>query len=459
MAKKQGELNRDLSSHQMQMIALGGTIGVGLFMGSASTIKWTGPSVLLAYMLAGLVLYIVMRALGEMLYVDPAVGSFANYATRYIHPVAGYVTVWANVFQWLTVGISETIAVGLYLNYWWPGIPDWVTGIIVLVTLTAANLVTVKAYGSLESWFSLIKVLTIVFMIILGFLIILFGVGNHGHPLGFSNIWSHGAFFAGGFKGFMFALSIVITSYQAIELIGITAGEAANPQEAIVKAIKSIVARIIIFYIGSIFVIITIYPWNRLAEVGSPFVETFARVGITAAAGIINFVMLTAAISALNSGIFSSSRMLYTLAMDRELPSFFLKLSKHRVPSVSVLAMSAGILLGIILNAVLPMFWHGSSSIFVLVYSASTLPGMVPWFVILISEIRFRQQNPDLMANHPFKAPFSPISNYFAIAVLLITLVFMAINPETRGPLAVGFVFLLLVVVYYFFKHRQDSSR
>lgn len=455
MAKQGKELSRDLSSFQMEMIALGGTIGVGLFMGSAATIKWTGPSVLLAYMLAGLVLYIVMRALGEMLYVDPAVGSFANYASRYIHPLAGYLTVWANVFQWLTVGISETIAVGVYLDYWWPGIPGWVSAVVVLATLTAANLFTVKAYGRMESWFSLIKVVTIVFMIILGFLVILFGIGNHGHPLGFSNLWTHGQFFAGGFKGFMFALSIVMTSYQAIEIIGITAGEAANPQEAIVKSIKSIVARILIFYIGSIFVIITIYPWNQLDQVGSPFVETFARVGITAAAGIINFVMLTAAMSALNSGIFSSSRMLYTLALSKEISPKFLKLSKRRVPEISVLAISGGILLGIIINAILPLFWHGSSSVFVLVYSASTLPGMVPWFVILISQIRFRKANPGLLTDHPFKLWLSPWTNYFAIFSLVITLVFMVINPDTRIPLFIGLGFLVIMSLVYLMTHRK----
>ena len=218
--KNNGGLNRDLSSNQMQMIALGGTIGVGLFMGSSSTIKWTGVSVVLAYALAGVVLYLVMRALGEMLYVDPTVGSFANYATKYIHPLAGYLTVWSNVFQWLTVGVSETIAVGLYLNYWFPGVPNWVTGIVVLGTLTLANMTTVKAYGNMESWFSMIKVVTIILMIILGLMVILLGFGNGWHPIGFSNLWSHGPFFAGGFNGFMFALSIVMTSYQGIEIIG-----------------------------------------------------------------------------------------------------------------------------------------------------------------------------------------------------------------------------------------------
>lgn len=452
------ELNRDLSSNQMQMIALGGTIGVGLFMGASSTIRWTGVSVILAYALAGIILYLVMRALGEMLYVDPAVGSFANYATKYIHPLAGYLTVWANVFQWLTVGVSETIAVGMYLDYWFPNIPGWVTGIVVLATLTLANLSTVKAYGNLETWFSMIKVVTIVLMIILGFMVILLGFGNGWQPVGFSNLWTHGAFFAGGFKGFMFALSIVITSYQGIEIIGITAGETANPKHAIVAAIKSIVARILIFYIGAIFVIITIYPWNQLDQVGSPFVETFSRVGITAAAGIINFVMMTAAISALNSGMFSSSRMLYTLALSKEISPKFLKLSKHRVPTLPVLAISGGIFLGIILNALLPLFWHGSANIFVLVYSASTLPGMVPWFVILWSQIKFRRENKAHMAEHPFKMPFAPFTNYFAILMLLVTLVYMVINTDTRVPLLIGFIFLVVMSIIFFMTHRSRST-
>ncbi|MGO1280305.1 MAG: amino acid permease, partial [Leuconostoc mesenteroides] len=211
----------------------------------------------------------------------------------------------------------------------------------------------------------------------------------------------------------------------------------------------------------AIFVIITIYPWNELDQVGSPFVETFSRVGITAAAGIINFVMMTAAMSALNSGIFSSSRMLYTLAIGKELSPKFLKLSKHRVPTLPVLAISGGILLGIILNAVLPLFWHGSSSIFVLVYSASTLPGMVPWFVILWSQIKFRKENASQMVNHPFKMPFAPYTNYFAILMLLVTLVFMVFNPDTRVPLFIGLGFLVIMSIVFFAtrkSHRRNSE-
>ncbi len=438
----------------MQMIALGGTIGVGLFMGSASTIKWTGPSVLLAYALAGLILYMVMRALGEMLYVDPSTGSFAKFATEYIHPVVGYLTAWSNVFQYLVVGISEVIAVGTYLEFWWPSMPKWIAGVVVVVTLCIANLTSVKAYGELEFWFALIKVVTIIFMIILGLLVIIFGVGNHGQPIGISNLWTNGGFFTGGIKGFVFALSIVVASYQGVEVIGITAGEAEDPQNNIVRAIRSIVGRILIFYIGAIFVIVSIYPWDKLGTIGSPFVETFAKVGITFAAEIINFVMLTAAMSGCNSGIFSSSRMLFTLGLEKYLPKSFTKLSSHNVPYVPVLTISIGILVGLILNYSLPILFHTSSDIFVIVYSSSVLPGMVPWFVILISELRFRKQNAEHMKDHPFKMPLYPISNYLAIASLIVILVFMFMNPETTVSLLVGVAFLVVMTVIYFIRER-----
>ncbi|KRK78058.1 amino acid transport protein [Companilactobacillus alimentarius DSM 20249] len=457
MAKE--NLSRSLSSRQMQMIALGGTIGVGLFMGSASTIKWTGPSVLLAYGLAGLILYMVMRALGEMLYVDPSTGSFAKYATEYLHPVVGFLTAWSNVFQYLVVGISEVIAVGTYLEFWFPTMPKWIAGVVVVVTLCLANLSSVKAYGELEFWFALIKVLTIIMMIILGFFVIVFGVGNHGHPVGISNLWTHGGFFTGGLKGFIFALSIVVASYQGIEVIGITAGEAENPQENIVKAIRSIVGRILIFYIGAIFVIVAIYPWNKLGTIGSPFVETFAKVGITFAAEIINFVMLTAAMSGCNSGIFSSSRMLYTLGLEKHLPKSFTKLSRHNVPYIPVLTISIGILLGLILNYSLPLLLHTSNNIFVIVYSSSVLPGMVPWFVILFSELRFRKINKEKMKDHPFKMPLFPISNYLAIIALIIILIFMFLNPETTVSLLVGVVFLVVMTLIYFLKEHRKNRR
>lgn len=450
-------MKRNLNARQMQMIALGGTIGVGLFMGANTTIKWTGPSVLIAYGIAGLLLYLIMRALGEMLYVDPDTGSFAKFATEYMHPIFGYLTAWSNVFQFVVVGMSEMIAIGGYLEFWWPNLPGWVPGLVAITFLCAANLISVSMFGELEFWFALIKVVTIVLMIVAGLGLIIFGIGNHMHPVGISNLWTHG-FFTGGFKGFVFALAIVLASYQGIELIGITAGEAENPQETLVKAIQSTVARILIFYIGAIFVILSIYPWNELNQVGSPFVQTFAKIGITAAASIINFVVITAALSGANSGIYSASRMTLTLANNGQLPKRFLKLNRHGVPFYAVGAISLGILIGVILNAILPLVYPKAGNIFVLVYSSSVLPGMVPWFVILISQIAFRKQHAEKMATHPFKMPWSPYSNYITLAMLCLTLVFMFINPETRISLIVGLIFLVLMIVIYFVKFGRQKE-
>lgn len=454
------ELNRTMTAGQMEMISLGGAIGVGLFMGSTSSIKWTGPSVLLAYAFVGLLLYIVMRSLGEMIYLNPGTGSFADYATEYVHPIAGYLAKWANVFEYIVVGMSEVVAATEYLKYWWPNISPMISGLIIIAFLVLANLASAKSYGSLEFWFAMIKVVTIIVMIIIGLLVIVVGLGNHWHPVGISNLWSHGGFFPNGLKGFIFSMAVIAGSYQGIELLGITAGESASPRHAIVKSVKSVLWRILIFYIGAIFVIVSIYPWNQLKAVGSPFVETFTKVGITGAAGIINFVVLTAALSGANSGIYSASRMLFKLAIDKEVPAFFGKLSKRVVPNVAIVTISFWIFLGFIVNFILTSVNSASKDLFVIVYSSSVLPGMVPWFVILMSELNFRKVHPEQLRDHPFKMPLYPAYNYFSLIMLALIVLFMFINPDTRVSVSVGVIFLVIMTCIYFYcaKHGKEDA-
>ncbi|TQR18678.1 amino acid permease [Psychrobacillus vulpis] len=446
------ELKRGLEARHIQMIALGGTIGVGLFMGSASSIKWTGPSVMLAYAIAGIFIFFIMRSMGEMLYLEPTTGSFATFAHKYMHPLAGYMTAWSNWFQWVIVGMSEIIAVGVYMQYWFPDLPAWVPGVIAMVILGAANLVSVKSFGEFEFWFSLIKIVTIVLMIIAGFGLIFFGLGNGGQAIGLSNLWAHGGFFTGGWKGFFFALSLVIASYQGVELIGITAGEAKDPTKTLTKAIRTIIWRILIFYIGAIFVIVTVYPWDQLDALGSPFVSTFAKVGITVAAGLINFVVITAAMSGCNSGIFSAGRMLYTLAMNGQAPKIFTKVSRNGVPLYCTIAVLIGLAIGVVLNYFAP------PKLFLYVYSASVLPGMIPWFALLISELKFRKVRAAEMKSHPFKMPLAPFSNYATILFLLVVLVGMWFNDDTRISLIVGVVFLAIVAASYFMLKMKDRK-
>lgn len=455
------ELQRGLGARQMRMIALGGTIGVGLFLGATSTIKWTGPSVIFAYLIAGIFIFLVMRAMGEMVYLHPTSGSFANFASDYIHPVAGYLTAWSNIFQWVVVGMSEVIAVGEYMNYWFPDLPQWIPGVIVVVLLTCANLVSVKAFGEFEFWFAMIKIVTIILMIIAGFGIIFFGLGNGGEAIGLSNLWAHGGFMPNGWLGFFFALSIVIGSYQGVELIGITAGETKDPQKNIKSAVNGVIWRILIFYIGAIFVIVTVYPWDQLGNIGSPFVATFAKVGITFAAGLINFVVLTAAMSGCNSGIFSASRMTLNLSQKGMLPKFFGKVMKNGVPVWTVIAIALGILIGALLNVILPLFIKGADSIFVYVYSASILPGMVPWFMILISHLRFRKNHPEEIEGHPFKMPGGAFTNYITMAFFIVVLIGMLFNKETVVSVVIGIVFLLFMTMFFFLKgyHKLDKDK
>lgn len=459
MMKDNNELQRGLGARQMRMIALGGTIGVGLFMGATSTIKWTGPSVIFAYLIAGIFLFLVMRAMGEMVYLHPTSGSFANFASDYIHPVAGYLTAWSNVFQWVVVGMSEVIAVGEYMNYWFPDLPQWIPGVIVVALLAGANLVSVKAFGEFEFWFAMIKVVTIILMIVAGFGLIFFGLGNGGEAIGLSNLWSHGGFMPNGWIGFFFALSIVIGSYQGVELIGITAGETKDPQKNIKSAVNGVIWRILIFYIGAIFVIVTVYPWDELGNIGSPFVATFAKVGITFAAGLINFVVLTAAMSGCNSGIFSASRMSLNLSQKGMLPKFFGKVMKNGVPIWTVLAIATGILIGALLNVILPLFIKGADSVFVYVYSASILPGMVPWFMILISHLRFRKNHPEEVEGHPFKMPGGAFTNYITMAFFIMVLIGMLFNKETVVSVVIGIVFLLFMTIFFFLKGYHKLSK
>lgn len=243
-------------------------------------------------------------------------------------------------------------------------------------------------------------------------------------------------------------------------MLGITAGESSSPKYAIVKSVKSVIWRILIFYIGAIFVIVSIYPWNQLSSVGSPFVETFTKVGITGAAGIINFVVLTAALSGANSGIYSASRMLFKLSVDGEVSKVFSKLSKRVVPNVAILTISGWISVGFIVNFILSAVSAKTQNLFVIVYSSSVLPGMVPWFVILMSELNFRKQHPEALREHPFKMPLFPAYNYFSLIALLLILIFMFFNPDTRVSVAVGVIFLALMTAIYFSTvHKRKQAQ
>ena len=307
------ELHRGLEERHITLMSLGACIGVGLFLGSAQTIELAGPAILIAYVIAGAMMFIIMRALGEMAIQNPVAGSFSRYAQEYLGPLAGFLTGWNYWFLWVVTCMAEITAVGVYMDLWFPDVPRWIWALAALVIMTLVNLITVKAYGEFEFWFALIKIVAIIAMIVIGLMIILFGFGNGGIATGISNLWKHGGFAPNGIKGILMSLQMVMFAYLGIEMLGVTAGEAKNPEKTISRAVNSVFWRILIFYVGALFVIMSIYPWNEIGTSGSPFVMTFEKIGIRQAAGIINFVVLTAALSSCNSGIFLVQAVCYLI--------------------------------------------------------------------------------------------------------------------------------------------------
>ena len=379
------DLHRGLEERHIQMMALGGAIGVGLFLGSAGAIKMAGPALLLSYIGAGIILYFVMRALGEMAVEHPVSGSFSAYANQFIGPIAGYLTGWTYWFMWVVACMAEVTAAGVYINFWFPGIPQWVTAFAAIVCMTCINLIAVKAFGEFEFWFALIKVTVIILMIVVGLIMICTGLGNGGVPIGISNLWTHGGFFPKGFGGPVMAMVMVAFAFMGVEMIGVTAGEAKNPEKTLPSAIGKVFWRICIFYIGALFVIMSLYPWDKLGTIGSPFVLTFSKLGIAAAAGIINFVVLTAALSSCNSGIFTTGRMLYNMSLQGNAPKVFGKMTKNQVPIGGITASVAVMMIAVVLNFIVP------GKVFSYVTSIATFAGLLAWAMILYSQINFRK--------------------------------------------------------------------
>ncbi|MGB9802780.1 amino acid permease [Desulfofundulus sp.] len=454
--KNAESLHRGLEERHIQLIAIGGAIGVGLFLGSATAIKTAGPALTLSYLIGGLAIFIIMRALGELAVAYPVAGSFSAYANAFLGPLAGYVTGWTYWFMWVVTCMAEITAVGIYVQFWLPQVPQWIPALIALVAMTVVNLINVKAYGEFEFWFALIKVVTIIAMIVLGAGMIFFGLGNRGVPVGLSNLWSHGGFFPHGMGGVVMALVMVMFAYLGVELIGVTAGEAQNPERAIPAAIDKVLWRILIFYVGALLVIMSIYPWNEIGTKGSPFVLTFSRVGIPAAASIINFVVMTAALSSCNSGLFSTGRMLYNLALQKNAPAVFGKLSRHGIPYAGILVSSAFLLVGVVLNYLVP------ARVFIYITSVATIGALYIWGIILVVQMKFRQSlSPEELVKVTYRTPLWPYASWAVLAFLAFVLVLMAFDAGTRVALYVGPVwFILTVASYYFFGHyRRDPER
>lgn len=439
------DLHRGLEERHIQMMAIGGAIGVGLFLGSAMAIKTAGPSILFCYAIAGVILFFIMRALGELAVENPVAGSFSAYASEFIGPLAGYLTGWTYWFMWIVTCMAEVTAVGIYVNFWFPSVPQWVSALVAVAFLTLVNLIAVKAFGEFEFWFALIKVATIIVMIILGIVMITTGLANGGVPVGISNLWNNGGFFPNGITGAALAMVMVAFAFVGIELIGVTAGEAKNPDKVIPSAINKVLVRILIFYVGSMFVILALYPWATIGTTGSPFVATFVKFGIGAAAGIVNFVVLTAALSSCNSGIFTTGRMLYNLSLQGSAPKMLGQLSKTQVPRNAILISVGFMLIGVLLNYIVP------AKVFAYVTSVATFAGVFSWFMILLAQMKYRKTlTPEQVKKIKFPMKGYPYANYLSMIFLVVLIVIMFMSPDTRVAVIVGPLWLGGLVAYYY---------
>ncbi|AUZ25393.1 hypothetical protein BSBH6_03718 [Bacillus subtilis] len=439
----QQKLERGLKNRHIQLIAIGGAIGTGLFLGSGKSIHFAGPSILFAYMITGIICFLIMRSLGELLLSNLNYHSFVDFVQDYLGDMAAFITGWTYWFCWISIAMADLTAVGLYTQYWLPGVPQWVPGLIALIILLIMNLATVKLFGELEFWFALIKVIAILALIVIGLVMIFKGFSTSSGVSSFTNLWSHGGMFPNGIHGFILSFQMVVFAFVGIELVGLTAGETENPEKVIPKAINNIPVRVLLFYIGALLVIMSIYPWDVINPSESPFVQVFVAVGIVGAASIINFVVLTSAASACNSAVFSTSRMVYSLAKDNNAPESMAKLTQRKVPSNALFFSAIVILIGVTLNYIMP------EGVFTLITSISTVCFIYIWGITVICHMKYRKTRPELAKTNKFKLPLYPFTNYLILAFLAFILVVLALAEDTRVSLFVTPVWFILLIVIY----------
>ncbi|MGP4111736.1 amino acid permease [Streptomyces sp. 4N509B] len=432
---------RGLGGRQVQMIAIGGAVGVGLFMGAGANIAEAGPSLILMYALAGVVIFLIMRALGELLLYRPVSGSFAEYAREFLGPFHGFATGWTYWLLWVVTGMAELTAASIYVTYWFPDIPQWVSALVFLLVLFGVNLVSVKVFGEIEFWFSMIKVTAIIGVIVIGLGVLTLGVSEAGETAEVSNLWAHDGFFPTGIGSSLMTLQGVMFAYLAVELVGVTAGESADPERSLPRAINTLPWRIALFYVGALTVILSVVRWTEFDADVSPFVAAFARIGLPFGAAIVNFVVLTAALSSCNSGMYSTGRMLRDLAGNGEAPRRLGRLNARRSPATGITLSVAMMGIGVVLNYLVP------EKAFGYVTSVATACGIWTWAMILVSHMCYRRAVvAGRLAPSPFPAPAGALGSGVALAFLLFVVGVMLVDPDARVSLYVGGLWAVLLV-------------
>ncbi|MCU1721641.1 MULTISPECIES: amino acid permease [unclassified Pseudomonas] len=430
-------LHRGLKNRHIQLIALGGAIGTGLFLGIAQTIQMAGPSVLLGYAIAGIIAFFIMRQLGEMVVEEPVSGTFSHFAHKYWSPLAGFMSGWNYWVLYVLVGMAELTAVGIYVQYWWPDFPTWATAAIFFVVINLMNVSQVKVYGEMEFWFALIKVVAILGMIGFGGYMLFSGTG--GPDASVANLWQHGGFFPNGATGLMMAMAVIMFSFGGLELVGITAAEADNPRHSIPRATNQVIYRILLFYIGALAVLLALYPWQKVVSGGSPFVMIFHDLDSNLVATVLNLVVLTAALSVYNSCVYCNSRMLFGLATQGDAPKKLLKVNAKGVPlaALGISALATG--LCVLINYYIPREAFG------LLMSLVVSSLVINWGIISITHLKFRQAKAAQGQETFYKSLGYPLTNYLCLAFLAFILVVMWMTEGIRISVELIPVWLLVL--------------
>ena len=443
MSKESTQLQRGLKNRHIQLIAMGGAIGTGLFLGSAQVIQSAGPSIILGYAIGGLIAFLIMRQLGEMIVQEPVAGSFSHFANKYWGKFPGFLAGWNYWILYILVAMTELTAVAKYINYWWPHIPAWASVLFFFIVITLVNLGNVKFYGESEFWLAIIKVVAVVSMIVFG-LYLLF-TADVGSTASFSNLWAHGGFFPNRFDGLFYMLAFLMFAFGGIELIGMAAAEAKDPEKTIPKAINQVVFRILIFYVGSLTILLSLVPWNQLDLGGldkSPFVMIFSQLGIGWAAHLLNFIILTAALSVYNSGMYANSRMLFGLAEQGNAPKIFKQVNKQGVPIPAVL-FSALLIFGcVLLNYFVPEDALGH--LMYIVVGALVLN----WAMITLTHLKFRQAMKKTAEITKFPALWSPVSNYIVLIFIATVLYIMWTQGFKESVIMIPLWIVVMIILF-----------
>ncbi|MEV5872665.1 amino acid permease [Streptomyces sp. NPDC052101] len=449
--------SKDLKARHINMIAIGGAIGTGLLLGAGGRLHNAGPALALAYLVCGVFAFFVVRALGELVLYRPSSGSFVSYAREFLGEKGAYVAGWMYFLNWSTTGIADITAIALYTHYWsfFTSIPQWVLALIALAVVLSVNLISVKIFGEMEFWFAIIKVATIV-----GFMLIsIFLLATHhkvgGHTPGLNVITDHGGVFPHGLMPVVLVMQGVIFAYAALELVGVAAGETAEPEKVVPRAVNSIMWRVGLFYVGSVVLLALLLPGSVYSADESPFVTVLSKIGVPAAGDVMNLVVLTAAMSSLNSGLYSTGRILRSMAMAGSAPKFTARMSRTQVPYGGILLTCAVCVLGVGLNYLMP------SQAFEIVLNVASLGIISTWVIIMICHMIFvRRARAGLVTRPHFRLKGSPVTEIVTIAFLLVCLGMMWNDPDVgrKTILLIPVIAVMLVGGWFALRRRASAN-